>query len=168
MKKILMVAIVLIAVVSCSTEKNEPKLSYVIPDYVQPNDWKSTKTIKDSVIFYQVEKKVKLNSDYFPGVSDSTKFKMWIKSGDVKKLPHGDTLSSKLFTSLIESKIECNNVATFNPKIIEVGLTDWDGTPCYSINIKFLASNAYGTPSELKGAFYYDLKTNKKITSLVY
>jgi hypothetical protein len=169
MKKILVVAIALIASVfiySCKSSKNKkPELDYAVDGYVQTYDWKYLKSKSDSIISYDVRKKIAVEKKYFPGSTDS--ITLYVKPENLKNLPNPDTLRNKLFNSLLDSKYSCSHPATFNPQEIKISFTDWEGKDCYWIQIKFLASNSYGTPGELEGHYFYDIKTNKLVTSSV-
>ena len=162
-----MVVITLIAMTSCGTK---PKVNYNIPDYVQESDWKLTSDKKtDSVILYQVDKKIKLDDKYFPSASDSVRFSLMLNKENFKQLPDANVLRDEIFKSLLKSQSECMHSATFNPKNISFYIGDDEKTKKKTlvITIEFFASNAYGTPGELHGYFTYDLKTLKLIDSLV-
>ena len=167
MKKIMMVAIILIAFASCTSK---PKVNYDIPDYVSESDWKLSKNKKtDSVVLYQVDKKIKLDEKYFPSVKDSVGFSFMLTNDKFKKLPNSDSLRSEIFKCLLESQSACMSSATFDPKNISFYISEDEKTKKETlvISVVFFASNAYGTPGKLQGYFTYDLKTMKLIDSLI-
>lgn len=167
MKKLLVVAISLIAIVSCSNKKVKPVVDYSINGYVEPKDWTVMRDSLDSISTYMVDKKIVLDKDIFVGAVDSVRFTTFLSKENFNKLPNSDTLSSKIFTSLLGAKYSCVHTATFKPTKIEVSVSDWKGTPTYWVSIDFLASNAYGTPGEMTGDFMYDLKTHELVVSSV-
>ena len=162
-----MVAITSIALMSCGSK---PKVNYNIPDYVVESDWKlSTNKETDSVVLYQVDKKIKLDEKYFPSVKDSVTFSFMLNNDKFKKLPNPNSLRSEIFKCLLESQSACMRSATFDPKNISfyIGEDEKTKQETLVISVVFFASNAYGTPGELRGYFTYDLKTMKLIDSLI-
>ena len=170
MKKLIMtslLALVAIATIqSCSDSsaaaKSGPKLSYDCGDYFSKDDWElSYNASGDTITNCEIDKKFLLKSDLFRSAKDSIEIGMNLTKAEFDRLPPQGELRMMITKSLIESKYGCKNEATFNPFKISIGFITDDETKKESLYIitEFLASNAYGTPGELKGYFKFDLKS---------
>ena len=148
-----MVSIVLF---SCN---EKPKVNYECSDYITNKDWKlSLNKNEDSVVFYNLEHNISLK-DKFPSSTDSTKLTAMFYSEQFTKLPPPIELHNMIYKSLLSSHSSCKHGGTFKP--YEINLMFMDGDSTLSIKVDFFASNAYGTPGELHGTYYYDSKTYK-------
>jgi hypothetical protein len=141
-------------VVSC---KSKPSAEYECEGYITKKDWELTlSSAKDSILIYGINKKISLKSD-FPSAKDSTKFIMELFAEQYKKLPPSNDLYQMIYKSLQKSKSACKHAGTFNPFEINTYFTEGDST--ITIKVDYFASNAYKTPSELRGYFEFDSKT---------
>ena len=108
------------------------------------------------ILFYNLEHKVSLK-DKFPSSTDSTKITAIFDKDNFKHLPPPNQLHGMIYESLLKSHSACKNKGTFKP--YEINLMFMDGDSTLTVKVDFFASNAYGTPGELHGTYYYDTKT---------
>ena len=154
MKKLLVFSMVLVSFVSC---KETPKVNYECSDYIKNKDWKlSLNKNEDSIVFYNLEHNISLK-DKFASSTDSTKITAMFYSEQFSKLPPPNQLHGMIYESLLKSHSACKNKGTFKP--YEINLMFMDGDSTLTVKVDFFASNAYGTPGELHGTYYYDTKT---------
>lgn len=162
-KRILVLLLLTTILTSC---EKKPDIDVEAKGYFNKSDWKISERgpkfdVNKDVDTYYIEKKIILKED-FQNATDSVKLSIYeMNKTEIKNLPLLETI---LYKSLLDCKYACNNTATFKP--LKIVIFNSDKNELY-INIDFLASNAYGTPGELKGNFVYDYKT-KKIKSFIF
>ena len=166
MKKVCMVSMITLisfTIISCS--KNKPEVNYVCSDYIAKENWDlSLNKTQDTIVLYSLNHKISVKDD-FPSAVDSTKVTTILSAEKFSKLPPPIELHSMIYKSLLSSHSACKHKGTFRPYEISIGFLDNDST--ISIQVDFFASNAYGTPGELRGIYLYDSKTYKLKDELV-
>jgi hypothetical protein len=163
MKKLLVLTMVSVVLFSCG--KKTPTTDYECIGYFTKDKWTiSTNKEGDTITGYSLNTKFMVN-DNFPSATDSVKLWMILTDDEFKSLPKPSDFSNMIFKALLEAKSNCKNEGTFRPFDLWVYPTE---DKKLKMNLKFYASNAYGTPGELNGYFTFNPKTNELTESNVF